>query len=43
MLVEDLGTWPVTVGTEGEKDQWREGEWNIGEEGLRRFMIKETI
>ena len=42
-LVEVLGTWPVTVGTEGEEDRWRGGEWNMGEEGSRRFTIKKTI
>ena len=38
-----LGTWPITVEIEEEEGQSREEEWNMEEEGLRRFSIKETI
>ena len=43
MLVEALGTWPVIVEIGEEEDQWMEEEWNMGEEGSRRFSIKKTI
>ena len=43
MPVGDLGTWPVTVVIEDEGGQWMEEGWSMGEEGLRRFLIKGTI
>ena len=43
MPAGDLGTWPVTVEIEEEGDRWMEEEWNMGEEGSRRFSIKGTI
>ena len=43
MLAGALGTWPVIVEIEEEGDQWMEEGWNMGEEGSRRFSIKETI
>ena len=43
MLAGILGTWPVTVEIEEEGGRWMEEGWNMGEEGSRRFLIKETI
>ena len=43
MPVGVSGTWLGTAGIGEEEDQWREEEWNMVEEGSRRFMIQETI
>ena len=43
MSVEVLGTWPVTIGIEKEEEQWREEEWNMGEEGLRAILNRLDI
>ena len=38
MLVEALGTWPITVEIGGKEEEWRTiGEWSIEVEELRRF------
>jgi len=44
MLVEDLGTWPIIVEIVGEEEEWqRIGEWNTGEDKLRRLRTFQII
>ena len=43
MLVGALGTWPVIVETEDEGDQWKEEEWSMEVDELRRLSIYQTI
>jgi len=44
MLAGALGTWPVIVGIVGEEEEWqRIGEWNMGEDKLRRLRTFQVI
>ena len=43
MPVGDLGTWPVIVETEEKGGQWKEGEWNMEVDELRRLSMYQTI
>ena len=43
MLAGASGTWPAIVETGEEGGQWKEGEWSMVEEELRRFMTIQTI
>jgi len=42
-LVGALGTWPVTVETGDKRGRWKEGEWSIEVDELRRLSIYQTI
>jgi len=43
MLVGALGTWPVIVETGDEGGRWKEGEWSMEVDELRRLSIYQTI
>ena len=43
MLVGVLGTWPAIAGIEEEGGRWKEEEWSIVEEELRRSLTTQTI
>jgi len=43
MPVETLGTWPVIVETGDEGGRWKEGEWSMEVDELRRLSIYQTI